>query len=138
MCCAATTAAALLTHRDKHVGQLSARSDSQVVHVTAAPALVAVVVAGVVAGAGVGNGDNHGGLWVEAGTIAVKLGTITILEGHGLALDLLALSVDGAKQQQQPWQECQQECQQDVGSTRKFSTLCRSYASGTPPWSAAL
>lgn len=62
----------------------------QVVHVHAAPSLVAVHVARVVAGAGVSDHDNHGSLRVEADVVALQGSTIPVPEGHGLAADLLA------------------------------------------------
>lgn len=49
------------------------------VHVTAAPALVAVIVAGVVARAGVSDGHDDGGLLVEASAVAVERGAIPVL-----------------------------------------------------------
>jgi hypothetical protein len=48
-----------------------------------------------VARAGVCDCDDNRGLVIEACTVAVKGCTITILEAHLLALDLLALPVDG-------------------------------------------
>jgi len=70
---------------------------SQVVHVSTAPALVAVGIAGVVAGAGVGDGHDNRRLLVEAGAITVQGCTVAILEGHLLALDFLALAAGVVK-----------------------------------------
>lgn len=69
------------------------------VHVTTAPALVAVGIAGVVAGAGVGDGHHNSCALVEACSVTVQLSTIAILEGHLLALDLLALSAQAGQEQ---------------------------------------
>jgi hypothetical protein len=63
-----------------------------VVHVAAAPALVAVEVGGVVAGARVGDHDDDRLVLVEADAAAVEELAVAVVEVEVLALDLLALA----------------------------------------------